>query len=59
MGGVSPGLHICPQAQDKVADALSGRVMILVAMSAEVTGFERLREEYESCPDFREIYVTL
>ena len=39
-------------------DALSRRVMILVAMSAEVTEFERLREEYESCPDFGEIYVT-
>jgi len=32
--------------------------MILVAMSTEVIQFERLRE-YESCPDFGEIYVTL
>ena len=31
----------------------------MVGMSAEVTGFERLREEYESCPNFREIYVAL
>ena len=30
--------------------------MILVAMTAEVTRFERLREEYKSCPDFEEIY---
>ena len=35
------------------------RVMILIAMSAKVTGFERLREEYESCPDFGEIYTML
>jgi len=45
--------------ENKVADALSWRVMILIVMSAEVTGFERLREEYESCPDFEKIYVTL
>jgi len=32
--------------ENKVADALSRCVMILVAMSAEVIGFERLREEY-------------
>ena len=44
--------------ENKVADALNRRVMILVAMSEEVTGFERLRE-YESCPDFGEIYVAL
>jgi len=31
--------------------------MILVAMGAEVTVFERLREEYESCPDFGE-YIS-
>jgi len=24
-----------------------------------VIGFERLREDYDSCPDFGEIYVTL
>ena len=44
--------------KNKVADALSQRVMILVAMSVEVIGFERLREEYESCLDFGKIYVT-
>ena len=45
--------------EKKVADALNRHVMILVAMSAEVIGFKRLREEYDSCPDFRKIYVTL
>jgi len=45
--------------ENRVSDALSQRVMILVVISAKVIGFERLREEYELCPDFREIYVTL
>jgi len=35
------------RVENKVTDALSRRVMNLVAMSAEVTGFERLREEYD------------
>ena len=45
--------------ENKVADALSRHVMILVVMSAKVIGFERLREEYDSCPNFGKIYVTL
>ena len=28
-------------------------------MSVETTGFERIQEEYESCPDFGEIYTLL
>jgi len=28
-------------------------------MNVEVTRFERLKEKYESCPEFREIYMTL
>jgi len=36
--------------ENKVADVLSRHVMILAVMSAEVTGFERLKEEYASCP---------
>jgi len=43
----------------KVADALSWRVIILITMSAEVIGFKRLREEYDSCSDFGKIYVAL
>jgi len=46
------------RVENKVADALSRHVMISVAMSAEVIGFERLRE-YDSCPDFGKIYITL
>jgi len=45
--------------ENKVADVLSRRVIILVAMSEEVIGFEKLREEYESCPDFGEMCVML
>ena len=44
--------------ENKVTDALSRCVMILIVMSAEVIGFERLRK-YDSCPDFEEIYVSL
>ena len=47
------------KVENKVADALSRRVMILVAMSREVTGFDRLIDEYELCPDLREIYIVL
>ena len=45
--------------ENKAADALSRRISLLVAMSVETTGFERIREEYESCPDFGEIYTLL
>jgi len=40
------------RVENTVADVLSRRVMIFVAMSAEMTEFERLGEKYESCPDF-------
>ena len=33
--------------------------MTLVTMSTEVIGFKRLKEKYDSCPDFGKIYVTL
>jgi len=39
--------------ENKVTDALSRRVMTLVTMSTEVIGFERLREKYDSYPDFK------
>ena len=45
--------------ENKAADALSRRISLLVAMSVETTGFERIREEYESCPNFGEIYTLL
>ena len=45
--------------ENKAADALSRRISLLVAMSVETTRFERIRKEYESCPDFGEIYTLL
>ena len=45
--------------ENKAADALSRRISLLVAMSVETIGFERIREEYATCPDFGEIYTLL
>ena len=28
-------------------------------MSVKVTGFKRLKDDYESCPDFGELYTSL
>ena len=47
------------RAENKVADALSRRVFLLSVISVKVTGFERLKDEYESCPDFGELYTSL
>nr|XP_023877896.1 uncharacterized protein LOC111990343 [Quercus suber] len=45
--------------ENKAADALSRKVSLLSIMSVKVTGFERFNDEYESCPDFRELYISL
>uniref|UniRef100_A0A2N9IMT1 Reverse transcriptase zinc-binding domain-containing protein n=1 Tax=Fagus sylvatica TaxID=28930 RepID=A0A2N9IMT1_FAGSY len=45
--------------ENKAADALSRRVTLLSMMSTKVTGFERLRDEYKSCPDFGKLHATL
>ena len=45
--------------KNKVADALSHRISLLVAMSVETAEFERIREEYATCPDFEKIYTLL
>jgi hypothetical protein len=45
--------------ENKVADVFSYRVILLSVISVKVTGFERLKEEYESCQEFKEIYMTL
>ena len=34
-------------------------MFILTKMLTVVNGFEKLKTEYESCPDFHEIYVEL
>ena len=38
---------------------LSRRVCFLNQLSVEVVGFERIKEEHESCPDFGEIIYAL
>jgi len=43
--------------ENKVADALSHRTCLLNQMSVEVVGFDKIKEEYESCPSFEEIIV--
>ena len=43
--------------ENKAVDALSQRVSLLSIMSVKVTGFERLKDDYESCPDFGELYT--
>uniref|UniRef100_A0A2N9E2R4 Integrase catalytic domain-containing protein n=1 Tax=Fagus sylvatica TaxID=28930 RepID=A0A2N9E2R4_FAGSY len=45
--------------ENKVADALSRRLSLLSIMSVEVTRFERLKEDYDSCLDFGELYSNL
>ena len=47
------------RVKNKAADALSGMVSLLSIMSVKVTGFERLKDDYESCPDFGELYTSL
>ena len=45
--------------ENKVADALSRRLAILVDVSTEVLGFERLKDDYETFPDFGDVYTAL
>ena len=47
------------RVENKAVDALSRRVSLLLVMSVKVTGFEQLKDDYESCPDFRELYTSL
>ena len=45
--------------ENKAIDALSRKVSLLSIMSIKVTGFERLKDDFESCPGFRELYTSL
>ena len=47
------------RVKNKAADALSGMVSLLSIMSVKVTGFERLKDDYESCLDYGELYTSL
>jgi len=62
------GLNLCKTiytlkhtsgVENKVADVLSRRICVLKLLNAEVVGFERIKEEYTSCPDFGEIFGAL
>ena len=47
------------RVENIVVDALSRRVSLLLVMSVKVTGSEQLKDDYESCPDFGELYTSL
>ncbi|XP_022869128.1 uncharacterized protein LOC111388604 [Olea europaea var. sylvestris] len=47
------------RVENRAADALSRRISLLSIISVKVIGFERLKEEYKSCPDFRDIFLAL
>ena len=45
--------------ENRVADALSRRRALLSVKSTEVIGFEKIKDAYESCPDFENIFTVL
>ncbi|XP_020257552.1 uncharacterized protein LOC109834065 [Asparagus officinalis] len=47
------------RVDNKAVDALSRRVYVLTKLSTVVVGFEKLKMDYESCPDFSEMYAML
>ena len=51
--------NLCAGIENKVVDALSRITVTLHRMSAHVLGFDRLKNEYSTCPDFGIICVRL
>jgi len=47
------------EGENKVANALSRRTCVLKQLNAEIVDFERIKEEYVSCPNFGEIFGAL
>ena len=45
--------------ENRAMDVLSWRVSLLSTVSVEVVGFEKLKEEYVECSDFKNIYFSL
>jgi hypothetical protein len=45
--------------ENQAADALSLRRFLLSVMNVKVIGFERLKEEYDSCPNFKDTFLAL
>jgi hypothetical protein len=46
------------RVENKAADALSRRVALLSMTSGKVTGSERLKEDYDMCSNFGEVYIA-
>ena len=44
------------RVENRVAYALSRHRTLLFVMSTEMAGFEKIKDTYESCPDFGNIY---
>lgn len=47
------------KVENKATNALSQKITLLHSMSIQVTEFEKLKEDYNSCPDFGDLYATL
>ena len=45
--------------ENRASDALGHWIEIITIVSAKVVGFEWLRNDYESCLDFKNIFKTL
>ena len=44
---------------NKVADALSRRSLLLSTVRTEVVGFDQIKKQYDTCPDFGKIHQAL
>ncbi|KAK8916805.1 hypothetical protein KSP39_PZI022608 [Platanthera zijinensis] len=52
-------LKHCKGTENRVADALSRVILVLSQMRTQVIGFERVKDDYSSCPDFSGIYDVI
>ena len=52
-------LKHCARIENKIVDALSGKTLLLVNMSATTIGFEELKHCYDNDVDFGDVYSSL
>ena len=45
--------------KDQTANALYQRVDLLLAVSTKITGFEKLKDDYDDCSNFEKILSSL